>query len=194
LYIKNFFKHLYRINKHKWIVFKLSIKAGIPFRGIMHDMSKYSFIEFFEGVKYYNESGSPISKCKKENGYSKAWLHHKGRNKHHFEYWYDVAIKDKSILMPYKYTIEMICDTLAASIVYNGKNWKNTNPLEYFNNRNDKEYVNEKILLIQEEVYKLVASDGIEKTVNKKKLKEIYYKHVGAENKNSSKIRWINDV
>jgi len=189
LYIKNFFKHLYRINKHKWIVFKLSIKAGIPFRGIMHDMSKYSFIEFFEGVKYYNESGSPISKCKKENGYSKAWLHHKGRNKHHFEYWYDVAIKDKSILMPYKYTIEMICDTLAASIVYNGKNWKNTNPLEYFNNRNDKEYVNEKILLIQEEVYKLVASDGIEKTVNKKKLKEIYYKHVGAENKNSSKIR-----
>jgi len=68
MYISNFFKHLHRINKHKWIVFKLSLKAGIPFRGAVHDLSKYSPIEFFEGVKYYNEEKSPISKCKKENG------------------------------------------------------------------------------------------------------------------------------
>ena len=182
MYIKNFFKHLHRINKHKYIVFKLALKAGIPFRGVMHDMSKYSFIEFFEGVKYYNENGRPIFKCKKENGYSNAWLHHTGINKHHFEYWYDFATEDKSILMPYKYTIEMICDTLAASLVYKGKNWKSTDPLEYFNRREDKEYINKKIQLVLEEVYTLVASDGIDKTINKKKLKEIYYKHV--ENKN----------
>ena len=178
MYIKNFLKHLHRINTHKYIVLKLCIKAGIPFRGLMHDISKYSFIEFSEGVKYYNEERSPISECKRENGYSKAWLHHKGRNKHHFEYWYDFASKDKTIIMPYSYTIEMICDTLAASIVYNKEQWKRTTPLEYFNSRKDKEYMNERIRLILEEVYISVANEGIDKTINKKKLKEIYYKYI----------------
>lgn len=178
MYICNFLKHLHRINKHKWLVFQLSLKAGIPFRGIMHDLSKYSPAEFFEGVKYYNEERSPISKCKKENGYSQAWLHHIGRNKHHFEYWYDFACENKTPVMPYKYTVEMICDTLAASLVYNGRNWNKDIPLAYFKKRKDLEYINPKIRDILIEVYTLVASDGIDKTINKKKLKEIYYKHI----------------
>lgn len=175
---KNFFKHLHRVNKHRWLVFKLSIRAGIPFRGLIHDISKYSFVEFFEGVKYYNEGRSPISKCKTENGYSKAWLHHKGRNKHHFEYWYDFACVNPTIIMPYKYTVEMVCDTLAASLVYNGKNWTQSTPLEYFNRRKDKQYINENIRYILEEVYRMVEKEGIAATINKKKLKEIYHKHV----------------
>ena len=178
MYINDFFKHLHRINKHRWLVFKLALKAGIPFRGMAHDLSKYSPVEFFEGVKYYNENKSPISKCKKENGYSKAWLHHKGRNKHHFEYWYDFNTEIKAPIMPYKYTLEMICDTLAASMVYNGKDWDKTIPLKYFNNRKDLEYINPKIRDILIEVYTLVERDGINKTVNKKKLKEIYYKNI----------------
>ena len=83
--ISNFFKHLHMVNKHKYLVFKLSLKAGIPLRGLLHDLSKYLPIEFFEGVKYYDGKISPIKVCKKENGYSKAWLHHRGRNKHHAE-------------------------------------------------------------------------------------------------------------
>lgn len=178
MYINKFFKHLHRINKHKYIVFKLAIKAGIPFRGLVHDLSKYSPTEFFEGVKYYNEGKSPISKCKKENGYSKAWLHHKGRNKHHFEYWYDFACENKQIIMPYEYTVEMICDTLAASLVYNGNKWNKNIPLEYFNKRKDLEYINPKIRDILVEVYILVSENGIAKTVNKKTLNKIYYKHI----------------
>ena len=160
------------------MVFKLSLKAGIPFRGLIHDLSKYSPQEFFEGVKYYNDKKSPISKCKRENGYSKAWLHHKGRNKHHFEYWYDFACENKTIIMPYKYTVEMICDTLAASMVYNGKAWQQSTPLEYYNNRKDKEYINDKIKEILKEVYTQVAEQGVDKTVTKKNLKEIYYRHI----------------
>lgn len=80
--------------------------------------------------------------------------------------------------MPYKYTVEMICDTLAASLVYHGKEWTKSTPLEYYTKRKDKEYINEKIRQVLEEVYSLVATDGIEETINKKKLKEIYYKHV----------------
>ena len=89
--IKNLVLHFNLVNKHRFKVFKLCCKAGIPFRGLLHDLSKYSPTEFFESVKYYEGSYSPITNCKKENGYSKAWLHHKGRNKHHYEYWYDYS-------------------------------------------------------------------------------------------------------
>ena len=83
---KNIFKHFYLITKHRWIVFKLCCKVGEPLRGILHDLSKYSPTEFLEGVKYYVGTHSPITEAKNKNGYSLAWLHHKGRNKHHAEY------------------------------------------------------------------------------------------------------------
>ncbi len=106
--IKNIFKHLKLITKHKWIVFKLCCKAGIPWRGICHDLSKYSPTEFLEGIKYYQGNRSPITAAKEEKGYSEAWLHHKGRNKHHGEYWLDLSTKEKTPIMPYKYTVEML--------------------------------------------------------------------------------------
>lgn len=178
MYIKNFFKHLHLINKHKWYVFKLCVKAGIPFRGLVHDLSKYSPTEFFESIKYFNGEHSPIVEVKKEKGYSKAWLHHKGRNKHHFEYWIDLATPDKTPVIPYKYTVEMICDTLAAGIVYKRENWYPSYQLEYFYKRKDKTYMNEQIKLVLEETYKQVASNGINKTINKKNLKKIYKEYV----------------
>ena len=127
-----FFKHLHLINKHKWYVFKLCLKAGIPFRGLVHDLSKYSPTEFFESVKYFNGNHSPIVESKKENGYSKAWLHHKGRNKHHFEYWIDLNAPDKTPIIPYKYTAEMICDKIAAGLIYSGEDWTSDLELNYY--------------------------------------------------------------
>lgn len=172
--IKNFFGHLHTVNKHRFYVFKLSIKAGIPIRGLLHDLSKYSPLEFWEGVKYYNGKKSPITVCIQEKGYSKAWLHHKGKNKHHYEYWTDFTLKEKGIIMPYKYAAEMICDTLAAGIVYNGKEWKNDTQLKYYNNRPDKEYINPKIQKFLLTVYKQVVKDGIDKVITSKNLKKIY--------------------
>lgn len=172
--IKNFFLHLHTVNKHRFYVFKLSIKAGIPIRGLLHDLSKYSPVEFWEGVKYYNGKRSPISLCVQENGYSKAWLHHKGKNKHHFEYWIDFATENKALIIPYKYAVEMICDTLAASLVYNGKDWKNDTQLKYYNNRKDKEYINPKIQKLLLTVYEQIAKDGIDKVITRDNLKKIY--------------------
>lgn len=172
--IRNFFGHLHTVNKHKFYVFKLSIKAGIPIRGLLHDLSKYSITEFFEGVKYYNGKRSPIGLCKNEEGYSKAWLHHKGRNKHHFEYWLDITATNKTPIMPYKYAIEMVCDTIAAGLTYNGKSWRNDTQLEYFKKRKDKDLINEKMQKFLLTVYKQVAKEGIDKTVTKKNLKKIY--------------------
>lgn len=175
--IKNFFLHLRVVNKHRFIVLKLCIKAGIPFRGLLHDLSKYSIVEFSEGVKYFDGSVSPIKICKKDLGYSKAWLHHKGRNKHHFEYWIDISAPNKTPFIPYKYTVEMICDTIAASIVYNGKRWVPEDCLKYFENRKDLEWINDSTKKILKEVYESLINNGLDKTINKNNLKRIYNKY-----------------
>lgn len=173
----NIIKHFITITKHKWLVLILCIKAGIPWRGIVHDLSKYSPTEFIESVKYYQGDHSPITKCKKENGYSKAWLHHKGRNKHHYEYWYDREAPDQTPMIPYQYTVEMICDGLAAGIVYNGKKWTNDLQLKYWNNRKQYAKINPRISNLLTEVYTQISKQGIDKTITKKNLKELYYQY-----------------
>jgi hypothetical protein len=177
--IKNLVLHFNLVNKHRFKVFKLCCKAGIPFRGLVHDLSKYSPTEFFESARYYNGTYSPISNCKRENGYSNAWLHHKGRNKHHHEYWYDYAAPEKAPVMPYKYTVEMICDTLAAGMTYQGKNWTKDYQLKYYLEDRKRKNINPKIDAILLEVYGMVAENGIYDVVKSKTLKMIYNKHVG---------------
>lgn len=167
-------KHFLTITKHKILVFKLCCKAGEAWRGFMHDWSKYSWTEFLEGVKYYQGTYSPIIACKKENGYSKAWLHHKGRNKHHPEYWYDEATIEKTLVMPYEYAVEMICDNLAAGKVYKGKEWTNSTQLEYWNTIESNKKINKKIACFAKTVLEEVSENGINTTINKKKLKRIY--------------------
>ena len=82
----------------------------------MHDLSKYSFSEFIPGVKYYQDGNrSPNNAQREAEGCSTAWLHHKGRNKHHYEYWIDYPAKggDGSLIgmeMPVNYVIEMFTD------------------------------------------------------------------------------------
>lgn len=177
--LRNFFGHLKTVLRHKWIVFKLSIKAGIPIRGLFHDMSKFSIIEFFESVKFY-EGGkrSPLAKSREVQGYSKAWLHHKGRNKHHLEYWFDGTLKEQPII-PLKYALEMICDKLSASIVYEGKDWKNSSELNYWNEKEkDKIPMNPKIKKFVTEVFTEVSKNGIDKTISKRNLKRLYDKNV----------------
>ena len=120
----NVFKHLKTIFIHKWWVFVYCCKCGLIWRGIKHDMSKFSPTEFFESIKYYTGTRSPIDLCKELNGYSKAWQHHKGRNTHHYEHWTDNYDSGTTyIQMPINDAIEMICDYLAAARAYMGKNF-----------------------------------------------------------------------
>ena len=136
--IKQFLGHLHTINHHKWLVTRDCIRVGLISQGLKHDLSKYAPIEFFAGVKYY-EGGkrSPINREKEEKGYSQGWLHHKGRNRHHFEYWIDYSVeKDGNPMtgmpMPRKYIAEMMMDRMAASKIYNGKNYNDHFPLQYY--------------------------------------------------------------
>ena len=177
-YLKKCFKHLHTINKHRFLVFKLSIKAGVPYRGLLHDLSKFSPSEFFESAKYYSGDRSPITNSYDDIGYSKAWLHHQGRNKHHYEYWYDISAPIKTPIIPYKYFAEMVCDTLAAGLTYQGKKWTKEYELEYFNTKVDKSLINENIVKALNQVYEEVATNGINKTIKSKNLKRIYYTYV----------------
>ncbi len=175
--IINIFKHIKTILKHKWIVFKLCCKAGIPYRGIIHDMSKFSFTEFWESAKFYKGTSSPIIAAKRANGYSKAWLHHKGRNKHHPEYWNDPRSKVPKPIMPYKYTVEMLCDTLAAGIVYNGKNWKTDSQLHYWEKEKIRSPLNDNLKEFLTDAYTQIAQKGIDSVINPQNLKSLYQKY-----------------
>ncbi len=114
--------HLKTINHHKWLVFVHCCKAGIYRQGIMHDLSKYHPVEFLLGVRYYQGDRSPHHAEREAMGKSLAWLHHKGRNKHHLEYWIDYSVQNGQNLqgmeMPVRYVIEMFCDRVAASKNY----------------------------------------------------------------------------
>lgn len=131
-----FFGHLKTVLTHKKQVFLLCKKAGILRHGITHDLSKFSPTEFLPGAKYYQGGKrSPNEQERVLFGYSRAWLHHKGRNRHHFEYWTDYNPKERKIMpikMPLEYLAELICDRVAASKTYQGKNYTEGYPLEYF--------------------------------------------------------------
>ena len=179
MYLKNIVKHFKLITHHKCLVFKLCLMIGEPWRGFMHDWSKYSPTEFWEGVKYFQGTYSPIRNCKKENGYSKAWLHHKGRNKHHAEYWFDNTAPQKTPIIPYKYAVEMVCDKLAAGMAYQGKKLTKEYELEYWNNRERKNmFINENIDKFVTDVLTQIADKGVNKKVlNKKNMKATYEKY-----------------
>ncbi len=135
--IKGGYKHFVTITKHRHKVIEHCGKIGILWRGLMHDMSKYSPEEFLQGAKNYLGTKSPNEGERQEKGYSVAWMHHKGRNKHHFEYWTDYSPVSKMVepvKMPVIYVKEMFCDRVAASKIYQGENYTDSHPLEYFLN------------------------------------------------------------
>ncbi len=128
-------RHFYTITRHRHAVIRHCFRAGIGWQGLFHDLSKYSPTEFFRGAKYYLGTRSPNEAEREAKGYSAAWMHHKGRNRHHFEYWVDIDPVEKCyqpVKMPLRFVIEMFCDRVAASKIYGGKDYTDAHPLAYF--------------------------------------------------------------
>lgn len=133
----NAWKHFKTITYHRYLVMKGCIKLGLYWQGLTHDLSKYSPSEFLVGVKYYQGTRSPNNAEREVIGYSSAWLHHKGRNKHHYEYWLDYSpMSEGGVIlpapMPDRYIAEMFADRIAASKVYNGADYRDDSPLQYY--------------------------------------------------------------
>ena len=130
------YKHFKTITRHRHMVIRHCFKAGIPWQGLRHDLSKYAPAEFCIGAKYYAGDHSPNEDERRAKGYSAAWLRHKGRNKHHFEHWVDYSIDGEHVIMgaqmPRKYVAEMVVDRISASRNYLGDAYDDSQPLDYF--------------------------------------------------------------
>lgn len=133
--------HLKTINKHKIEVTKLLFKCGLYGQGIKHDLSKYSLAELKTGFRYFTGTRSPIEKERKALGYSQSWLHHKGHNKHHWEYWIDKDFTGHGMsvnAIPTEYIIEMFCDRIAAAKTYQKEKYTNSSAYDYFMSGTDR--------------------------------------------------------
>lgn len=138
-YMKSFFGHLRNIIVHKYWVFHYCRIFGITWRGIVHDLSKFHPTEFFESVRYYQGTSSPIPVCKKANKISYGWQHHKGRNPHHYEYWVDNLDNGTPTYhnIPYEYLMEMLADWFAAGRTYKGKDFKVMDEVEWWREKRE---------------------------------------------------------
>ena len=161
-------QHFCTITYHKFLVAQGCFKVGLYKQGILHDLSKYSFTEFRVGAKYFQGTRSPNNAEREDIGYSTAWLHHKGRNKHHFEYWIDYGSDGEGNLagmrMPDKYIIEMFMDRIAASKVYMKEKYTDRSPLEYYNWGKGRVILHEHTRKLLEQCLEMLAEQGEEKT------------------------------
>ena len=162
------FQHFKTITRHRHEVIRNCRRAGILWQGLRHDLSKYSPTEFLQGAKYWQGTRSPNDREREVKGYSDAWLHHKGRNRHHFEYWSDYSPVDKIVRpveMPLRYVAEMFCDRVAASKIYMGDNYTDKSPLEYFERGKARRVgrIHEKTSDLIERMLTVLAEEGEEK-------------------------------
>lgn len=162
-------KHFKTITHHKLLVAKGCFRVGLYRQGLLHDLSKYSPAEFLVGVKYYQGTRSPNNAEREELGFSSAWLHHKGRNKHHYEYWQDYSRQGgqgvlSPVPMPDKYVAEMIMDRIAASKVYKGAEYTDAAPLEYYNRLRENPSIHPDTRAVLERMLTMLAQKGEKET------------------------------
>lgn len=128
-------KHLKTITKHHFLVQQGCFRVGLYWQGLVHDASKLSAAEFWNGARFYQGTRSPNTAEREQKGYSEAWMHHKGRNRHHCEYWTDISPvtnRYEPVEMPRKYLVEMVMDRRAACMTYQGSRYHDGSALEYF--------------------------------------------------------------
>jgi len=160
-------KHFCTITKHRHLVMWYCFRVGLYRRGLMHDLSKYSPTEFWAGAKYYQGSRSPNAAQRAEIGYSVAWMHHKGRNRHHFEYWTDLQPGKEGyqpIPMPFEYLVESVMDRIAASRVYKGKNYYPGVELDYLSYSKEAELMHPETLAELTRILTMLKEKGEKET------------------------------
>lgn len=162
-------EHLRTITHHRRLVRENCFRVGLYWQGLTHDLSKFSPTEFLVGAKYFQGDRSPNNAEREDKGYSSAWLHHKGRNKHHFEYWIDYTRDQGQLLagmkMPVRYVVEMFMDRIAACKTYQKRDYTDASPLEYHEKgRLVHQYMHKEALMLLENLLDMLAKHGEEAT------------------------------
>lgn len=173
--------HLKTINAHKLLVTKLCFRCGLYRQGLLHDLSKYSTVELKTGFRYYQGYRSPIDAQKEAEGYSFSWLHHKGRNPHHWEYWLDNGPHGvQPVQMEKKYVAEMFCDRVAASMTYQKDRYTDRSALDYYLQGKDRVMMHPETAWELETMLRYLAEFGLDNTIDW--IRRVYL----AEGKNAS--------
>lgn len=163
-FAQRLFGHIGTVCKHKHHVRVACFKMGRYRQGIFHDMSKFSLTEFVPSVKYYSGTFSPNNVDRVLNGCSSSWLHHKGRNRHHFEYWIDFTPQKEPYVMgcrmPLKYVAEMVADRYAACVAYNGKNYSKGDAWEYYARGKGNHIIHPDTIAVLEKALAVMRDDG----------------------------------
>lgn len=185
--IMEILKHFKTITCHKYLVMKGCFAVGLYRQGLLHDLSKYNPEEFIVGAMYYQGDRSPNNAEREQKGYSSAWLHHKGRNKHHYEYWIDYARSANGrvmepVRMPRKYVAEMVMDRIAASKIYKGKDYTDDAALQYYLEGEKNMLIHPSTKRHLEKLLRMLAKEGEEKTFSY--IKNVYLKSPSGKKKN----------
>lgn len=157
-------KHFKTVCKHKTIVYRECKACGIWWQGVIHDLSKFSPVEFTPSARYFRGNKSPIEEQKAAEGCSAAWLHHKGHNPHHWEYWTDFDENGTLIvnMIPFQYVVEMICDWIGAGMVYSGEEWTQTEPMNYYNKVRSGRHFHPKTEILIIQFLKCIRDKGLD--------------------------------
>ena len=165
----NWIGHFKTITAHKLRVMKYCFKVGLYRQGLAHDLSKYTPIEFLAGAKYYDGTRSPIELEKQDLGYSAGWLHHKGRNKHHLEYWIDYSIEQggriAGLRIPVNYVVEMFCDRVAACQTYEKDKYTEASAWAYYERCRSNYMIHPETAALLEKLLLMLRDEGEEKTI-----------------------------
>ena len=160
-------RHFCTITKHRWLVRQGCFRVGLYWQGLIHDLSKYSPTEFRSGAKYYQGDRSPNAAERDDKGYSEAWMHHKGRNRHHYEYWTDMSRQTRNyeaIPMPRKYLAEMVMDRRAACMTYQGKAYRDDSALIYFDRSRERQLMHPQTQQELRHILVMLAEKGEKET------------------------------
>ncbi len=174
-------QHFKTITRHKYLVMCGCFRVGLYLQGLTHDLSKYSPTEFWVGARYFQGNRSPNGAEREIKGYSEAWMHHKGRNRHHYEYWTDMSRETKTyepVPMPRKYFVEMVMDRRAACMVYQGEKYTDASALTYFERSRERELMHPQTQMELRYILTMLKDEGEKETFRYLKnhvLKEKHY-------------------
>ena len=160
-------QHFKTITKHRLLVMEGCFRVGLAWQGLTHDLSKYAPTEFLNGIRYYQGNRSPNNAEREDKGYSESWMHHKGRNRHHYEYWTDLNLQTREyepLPMPRKYLVEMVMDRRAACKTYTGEAYTNGSAYTYFDRSMEKNRMNPDTRQELGYLLQMLRDEGEEKT------------------------------
>jgi Family of unknown function (DUF5662) len=110
----------YNVLLHKWYVFIEACKLGIPWRGLVHDFSKFSIEEWLPRVNALRLRDDTNQDSVFENVNDElvlSWFRHYHKNPHHWQWWVSQLDNGECKVLPMTdvYRREMLADWRAVA-------------------------------------------------------------------------------